>query len=193
VARRSAAKSQEAGVVRLSDPRAIRALAHPARLAMIDALYGGEELTATQAGELTGLSASAASYHLRALEGFGVVRRAATSSDGRERPWQAVGEFLEVDSLGAGSAALTDSISALLDRDRAAVASFLARRDSEPAAWRESLSLMSTRVWLTPAEAEEIVEQIRVLVDAYRPRNAAAKRPKGSRPVRVALTAVPLE
>jgi DNA-binding transcriptional ArsR family regulator len=179
--------------VRLTDPRAIRALAHPARLAMIDALYGGAELTATAAGELTGLTASAASYHLRALAGFGVVRRADASADGRERPWQAMGEFLEVDALGAGAEALTGSISALLDRDRAAVAAFLAGRESEPAQWRDTLSLMSTRVWLTPAEAEELVEQVRVLVDVYRPRHAADSRLTGSRAVRVALTVVPLD
>ncbi len=191
--RQRAGKAQRAGAVRLTDPRAIRALAHPARLLMIDTLYGGQELTATQAGELTGLSASAASYHLRALEGFGVVRRAPTSGDGRERPWQAVGEFLEVDSLGAGAEALTESISALLDRDRAAVAAFLAGREREPAAWRDSLSLRSTRRWLTPAEAEEIVEKVRDLVDSYRPSTSAADQPKGSRQVRVALTVVPLE
>jgi DNA-binding transcriptional ArsR family regulator len=188
-----AQKAERAGAVRLTDPRAIRALAHPARLVMIDALYGGEELTATQAGELTGLSASAASYHLRALEGFGVVRRAAVGGDGRQRPWQAVGEFLEVDSLGAGGAVLTESIQTLLDRDRAAVATFLAGREGEPAAWRDSLSLLSTRLWLTPAEADDIVQQVIALVDSYRPRTTAAKRPKGSRPVRVALTVVPLE
>jgi DNA-binding transcriptional ArsR family regulator len=75
-------------VVELTDPKAIRAIAHPARLIVIDALYDqGLELTATQAAELAGTSPSAMSYHLRALEKFGIVRRAEPRDDARERPW----------------------------------------------------------------------------------------------------------
>ena len=40
-------KEQDGKIV-LTDPRAIRALAHPARLAIIEALLPGEELTATE-------------------------------------------------------------------------------------------------------------------------------------------------
>ena len=36
----------------LQDPRDIRALAHPARMAIIDALASGDELTATECAEL---------------------------------------------------------------------------------------------------------------------------------------------
>ena len=54
--------------LRLQDPRDIRALAHPARLAIIDALASGDELTATECAELTGLSPSATAYHLKLLE-----------------------------------------------------------------------------------------------------------------------------
>ena len=61
-ARRARAK------VMLTDPRAIKALAHPARLAVIDELFAGRQLTATECAEIAGLSPSAMSYHLRALE-----------------------------------------------------------------------------------------------------------------------------
>ena len=57
----------------LSDPRAIKALAHPARLAVIDELFAGRELTATECAQVAGLSLSAMSYHLRALEKWGIV------------------------------------------------------------------------------------------------------------------------
>jgi len=74
--------------VELDDARAIRAIAHPARLVVIDALYDrGLALTATQAAALAGTSPSAMSYHLRALERYGLVRRGTPSGDGRERPW----------------------------------------------------------------------------------------------------------
>src|ERR1700709_2206920 len=78
-------------LVRLTDPRAIRALAHPARLAVLDALTDVDKtITATQAAQLTGLSPSAMSYHLRALAKWGIVRVAdgAADVDGRERRWR---------------------------------------------------------------------------------------------------------
>ena len=62
--------------VRLRDARAIRALAHPARLAVMDALTGRATITATEAAEVAGLSPSAMSYHLRALAKWGIVREA---------------------------------------------------------------------------------------------------------------------
>src|SRR4051794_4241177 len=73
----------------ISDPRAIRALAHPARQVVIDELYDGKVLTATECAELAGLTPSAMSYHLRALERWGILERAEASADGRERPWRA--------------------------------------------------------------------------------------------------------
>ena len=54
----------------LHDPRDIRALAHPARMAIIDALASGDELTATECAALTGLSPSATAYHLKLLERY---------------------------------------------------------------------------------------------------------------------------
>ncbi len=78
----------------LTDPRSIRAIAHPARLKVIDHLFQGNVQTSTELAELTGLSASAMSYHLRALEKWGIVARvdpSATGDDGRERPWRQAG------------------------------------------------------------------------------------------------------
>jgi DNA-binding transcriptional ArsR family regulator len=93
-------------VVELADPRAIRAIAHPARLIVIDALYDqGLELTATQAAELAGITPSAMSYHLRALERFGVVRRAESHGDARERPWVRAARDIRIRSPKPGSRA----------------------------------------------------------------------------------------
>jgi DNA-binding transcriptional ArsR family regulator len=83
--------------VELTDARAIRAIAHPARLTVIEALYDqGLELTATQAAELAGTTPSAMSYHLRALERYGIVRRGASTRDARERPWTRAARDLQI-------------------------------------------------------------------------------------------------
>ena len=71
------------GAVVISDAAGVKALAHPARLAVIDVLYSGEILTATQCAEIAGITPSAMSYHLRALERHGIFFRAEGCGDGR--------------------------------------------------------------------------------------------------------------
>src|SRR5215212_8448253 len=82
--------------ITLEDPRALRALAHPARQRLITELFGGRVLTATEAAELVGLTPSAVSHHLRALEKWGLARRAGTTGDGRERPWEGTARSLRL-------------------------------------------------------------------------------------------------
>lgn len=69
---------------------------------MIEELYGGAELAATDCAEIAGLTPSAMSYHLRSLERAGIVEHAEPSGDGRERPWRAAGAYLQVESEGPG-------------------------------------------------------------------------------------------
>ena len=45
----------------ITDPQALRAIAHPARQRLIAELYAGEVLTATEASRLVGLTPSATS------------------------------------------------------------------------------------------------------------------------------------
>src|ERR671922_2256981 len=80
--------------VRLSDPRALRALAHPLRLALLDRLMSFGEQTAAQCATAVGSTASNCSYHLRALARVGLVER-GESADGRERPWRSSATGLE--------------------------------------------------------------------------------------------------
>jgi DNA-binding transcriptional ArsR family regulator len=84
--------------IELTDPQVIKAIAHPARFRVIEELYAGRTLTATQAGQLCGLTGSAMSYHLRQLEKYGLVV-ADGSVDGRERPWRAAGHGLKIEPL----------------------------------------------------------------------------------------------
>src|ERR1700751_2688986 len=69
-------RTRNQDTLHLKDPRDIRALAHPARMAIIDALASGDELTATECAELTGLSPSATAYHLKFLQRYHFAERA---------------------------------------------------------------------------------------------------------------------
>src|ERR1700749_2353710 len=99
---------EETAPYRFENPRSILALAHPARLAITNALATCEELTATQCAELTGLSPSATAYHLKLLERYGFAETAPPRPDRRERPWRATGRPTVVDldtSTPAGASA----------------------------------------------------------------------------------------
>jgi DNA-binding transcriptional ArsR family regulator len=182
--------------VRLTDPRAIRALAHPARLAVIDELYAGRELTATECAEIVGLSPSAMSYHLRSLEKAGIVERADSTGDGRERPWRAAGSYLQVDSTGGGAGELAASAalsSTVLRRTVELFDAYLARRSSEPPEWLDAVEASYGQVWLTADEAKQVGEQWLELVTTFRGRKNVASRPPGARRMRMAVMLFPSE
>ena len=73
----------------LTDPRAMRAMAHPVRLSLLEALNHHGQLTATEAAEHVGESPSNCSFHLRQLAKYGFVEE-AEGGTGRQRPWRVV-------------------------------------------------------------------------------------------------------
>lgn len=177
------------GVIQLTDPRAIKALAHPARLAVIDAFFAGRRLTATECGDIAGLSASAMSYHLRALEKWGIIRRSAATADGRERPWEAAGDRLSVESAEPRATAAGEAMLARTMLDRLTAESLAWVSNPEPA-WYDAVAISSAAYWLTAAEAEELSNEIAAVVDKHR-RRESADRPSDARRVRVAFAVVP--
>jgi DNA-binding transcriptional ArsR family regulator len=160
----SAARPVEPVVLR--DPRAIKALAHPARLAVIDELFAGRRLTATECGEIAGLSASAMSYHLRALEKWGIVRRSEATDDGRERPWEAAGNRLMVDSAEPRASAAGEAIlvARLFDRQRADALAWISSQDEAGAEWYDSVTFSSGLLWLSHEEAKQLSDGISAVV-----------------------------
>jgi DNA-binding transcriptional ArsR family regulator len=184
-----AARQAPRGPVILRDPRAIKALAHPARLAVIEAFFAGRRLTATECGDIAGLSASAMSYHLRALERWGIIRRSQATADGRERPWEAAGDRLAVESAepratAAGEAML---VSTMLERVSADALAWVAHQEGS---WYDSATVSSAAYWLTAEETAQLSAEITAAVARHR-RREGEQRPAGARRVRVAFMLVP--
>jgi predicted ArsR family transcriptional regulator len=86
--------------VPLADPLAMRALAHPVRLALIELLAVLDTVTATQASELLGESPANCAFHLRTLAKYGFVEEAG-GGRGRERPWKAADRDISITSVHA--------------------------------------------------------------------------------------------
>ena len=136
----------------MSDPKALRALAHPLRLALLDRLMSFGEQTAAQCAAAVGSTTSNCSYHLRALARVGLVKR-GESADGRERPWRSSSTGLEFgpgeaeDSRSSTPAArAVDELA--LARDEELTRRALARHDIQPTEWRgaESHNSYASRI-----------------------------------------------
>lgn len=169
----------EDGDIVVSDPRAIRALAHPARVAVLERLFGGDVLTATECARVAGLTPSAMSYHLRALERFGLVGRADATGDGRERPWRALGTGMRIsaESTLAGRAAEQVLFGRMTDQLRAELEAARAYRHTHgPDNDRPSAFLM-TGLRLTPAEARSLADAVSDLLEPY---SARSEVPEGA-------------
>jgi DNA-binding transcriptional ArsR family regulator len=187
------ASSEDAAPVRFDGPRSIRALAHPGRLAIINALATGEELTATQAAELTGLSPSATAYHLNLLERYGFAEPAPQRTDRRERPWRTTGRRLQVDldsSTPAGASAAAAVVAAYFDTTRALGVEFTAGEHAEPEEWRHAV-LSNVDLWLTAKEAQRVSQELAAVIEQHRRRTLRGERSAGSRRVRVMNVIVP--
>jgi DNA-binding transcriptional ArsR family regulator len=157
------------GEVRLRDPGALRALAHPARLTVVDELYQGVERTASELAELTQLTPSAMSYHLRALERWGIVERAEARGDARERPWRASGRSLLLRSDRPDSATAARDVIAggYLQQLRDELRRWSLVDEKEPEAWRGVAGISRSFLWLTADEAETFAAELKAVINRY--------------------------
>jgi DNA-binding transcriptional ArsR family regulator len=181
------------GDVRLRDPGALRALAHPARLMVVDELYQGTERTASELAEITDLSASAMSYHLRALQKWGIVERAEEREDGRERPWRAAGRSLSWGSdMSLAATAAQDVIAGgYLEQLREAFRRWSLEEAKEGAAWREVAGLGRSFLWLTEEEAEAFSSELSATIQKHVEDRDAVEHPEGTRRVLCMVALVP--
>jgi DNA-binding transcriptional ArsR family regulator len=180
---------QKSRNVLITDPRAIRALAHPARQLIIDELYSGRVLTATECAEIAGLTPSATSYHLRALEKWGIVERAEASGDGRERPWRALGTGLQIASQSAGSGRVAGQAMLRTNLDRVGE-QFEQLGPDDP--WDELSKLNRSRLWLTREETAELGQELTDVIEKFRQGRTATEHPDGTRAVTTLIAVVPI-
>jgi DNA-binding transcriptional ArsR family regulator len=181
---------------RLSDPRALRALAHPARLAILERLQDRGPATATECADVTGLSPSACSYHLRTLEKFGLVKDSRPRSDGRERVWEAIARGFEWtpdveddEQLAAAGAVLVDS---LLDRSNARIHAFFTQDSGESQDWLDVVHVENATLRVSAGELLVLTQAIESMLERYRARNRdASDAPADARLVHGAVRFVP--
>ena len=179
----------------ISDPKAIRALAHPLRLDLLQLLGAGGSATAAQCGRVLEVSQASCSFHLRQLAKYGFVEDAGPGRDRRERQWRVAHSRLSV-RIGTGSdLAVRQEIEALVvQREMQAIIDYSRRPDGADPEWQHKAGIVSAMAVLSPDDAAAIKEKWITLLTPYisRARTEGSQLQPGQRHVRYFMAATPL-
>ena len=179
----------------LTDPKAMRALAHPVRMALLELFNVTPTLTATQASEALGESPANCAFHLRTLAKYGFLEEVG-GGRGRERPWRVTHRGLSVSTethKDPRTRIAAETLSAAwidrwLDRIRRTMT---ARSWGEE--WEPTVNASNSVRFLTAGEAKEMIAELTQVVNRYRDRtNDPALRPPGARPMDINIFTYPL-
>jgi DNA-binding transcriptional ArsR family regulator len=184
------------GVRELTDSRTLRALTHPVRIALIEALLLGGAMTATEVGERIGESPTTCSFHLRQLAKYGFVEDAG-GGKGRSRPWR-------LTTIGMQSATAHDDpgteiaaaalVRMLRERQFGRYRTWLETNRNYPREWRDAAGSSESIIYLTAGELEELSQEVlALLLPRFRERLAdPARRPPDAVPVEILILAYPI-
>lgn len=178
----------------ITDARAMRALAHPLRVALIEVMRRDGEVTATRAAELLGESPGNMSWHLQTLARYGFVEDTGKGR-GRTRPWRLARDYQSFETgladpeVAAPGEALERTF---VERAYDQLREWWSRRLSYPAKWRRAAFMSNSIVYLTPSELTEIMNEVNASYTRYRDRAASENRPPEALPVHLYAHGHPL-
>jgi DNA-binding transcriptional ArsR family regulator len=157
------------GDFEITDPKAMRALSHPVRLAILSHLQRNGPATATQLAPHVGATPSVTSWHLRHLAEFGLIVD-DESPDRKQRYWKAAsrGFRFEMPDDEEGRAAGHQ----LRDAMHAANIAQLSRWVDQvqprlSGEWDRVAGASNTRVDVTAEEVEQIMAGLEQLLAPY--------------------------
>ena len=169
-----------------TDAAAVKALAHPLRLRLLDLLRFEGPSTATLLGRQVGESSGSTSYHLRQLARYGFIEE-APGRTGRERWWRFRNRRVSLDPNGAGGREL---LAELLSREAYALDDFLAQRELPPE-WDAGSFFTTLALRLTAVELADLSASMEELLGRFR-RAEAEDAPADAKPVRLLAFGYPL-
>jgi predicted ArsR family transcriptional regulator len=179
----------------ISDPRTMRALAHPVRLELLEVLGREGELTATRAAEILDESPGNMSWHLQTLAKYGYIEEAG-GGKGRSRPWriaaasnrfQTAGDDPEAEAAGEALEAV------FADQAFARFRDWRGRRASYPQEWRDAAFTADSIDYLTAEEMATVRDEIIEILSRYRNRILNKDlRPTEAKPVKIVAFGHPI-
>ncbi len=183
------------GLRRVADAQSLRALTHPVRIALIEALTVDGPLTATEAAEVVGESPTTCSFHLRQLARYGFVEE-AERGPGRRPSWRMRSIGTVIASEG-GDPEANVAAAAVSGPVRQRLLEHLDRREmsraSYPKRWRDLAQINQHLLFVTAEELAELERRLHQMLMELYPRIAdEGARPKGALPVEMVSFIFPL-
>ncbi len=177
--------------MRITDPKAMRAMAHPLRLDLIELLGTVGTLTAAECARRLSSTQASCSFHLRQLAKYGFVEQAAPSGDSRERPWRLT-DIEQSWSSTDGGAAATELERVFVQREADRIVAWQATAGAQPEPWRRASFVGGATLPMTVDEVEAVRDQIHGVLGPYIERlGDPASWPDGHRFVRILLAGTP--
>ncbi|GAA3441302.1 helix-turn-helix domain-containing protein [Planomonospora venezuelensis] len=159
--------------VRELDASAIKGLAHPVRLRLLELLDDHGPATATQLAARTGENTGSTSYHLRRLARHGFIEEAPERGKGKERWWRSRSFGFDGDRFrrDPDTAQAAEFVLAELVRQRSAdLARWLEESLSTPREWTEATLDLRRVMRLTREELAGLVREVSQVIDAHHAR-----------------------
>lgn len=161
------------------DAEAVKVLAHPLRTRLLTALRRHGAATATELADRLATNTGATSYHLRKLASVGLVEDTG-EGEGKRRLWRAASRshsWAPSDFAGDEDA---EASLGWLTRDYVRQAGermqhWLDAEHSWPQEWRDALGVGDDAVRVTPAQMDQLSDELFAVLAKYR--NAGADDP----------------
>jgi predicted ArsR family transcriptional regulator len=173
----------------------MRALAHPMRIALLEAIMREGSLTATRAAELLDDSPGNMSWHLQTLAKYGYIEEAG-GGRGRSRPWRIVDVSHSFETVVGDPEhdAAEDVLELTLQQSvEQGLRAWRSQRHSYPAEWRRAAFSTYAATYLTSDEMKDLSNQINELLKRFAGRAAnTSQRPEGSEFVQFVALGHPL-
>lgn len=182
----------------VTEPLAIRALAHSGRQLILRRLQADGPATATDCAQYAGMTPSAASYHLRQLARYGFVAPAPSRGDRRERLWEAKFLGYRIDDVESSESEMSraelELARATVHASNDLIERWFERWPRESHTWRSAAMLGTKAVRVNAEELGGLFERLAAAIEPYlanrRPREEA---PPDARLVHIDLRMFPWE
>jgi hypothetical protein len=168
------------------------------RVALVEQLWQGGAMTATELGERIGETATTCSFHLRQLARYGWVEEAG-GGKGRARPWRMTWVGFETPSTyddPSAAIANTALVSMFRERQIDRYRAWVQNRAAAPPQWREAATDSQFGYYMTAEELDEFGKELNGLLRKWFSEERItdpARRPPGSVAVELLAIAYPLD
>jgi DNA-binding transcriptional ArsR family regulator len=179
----------------VSDPVALRALAHPIRLQLVELVGREGSITGAEAARQLGISQALASHHLRQLAKYGFVEP-ADAADHRARPWRVTStstRFAPEEGEGRQANDLLQRL--ILERAFGELESWQQRRDQLDERWSDLTDLSNGLIYLTLDDLAQLRAAFAALIEPLVENRRVGEhdsRPDDAEPVSFTFLTIPV-